>query len=75
MKYSEKRIAEGILLTDQYQLTMTQLYFRLGLHEKQAHSLSAPDASSPRNNKRCVSYGIMAQEGAARNRSAGTGAL
>lgn len=25
--------AEGILFTDQYQLTMAQLYFRLGLHE------------------------------------------
>jgi nicotinate phosphoribosyltransferase len=28
--------AEGILFTDQYQLTMAQLYFRLGLHEQQA---------------------------------------
>jgi nicotinate phosphoribosyltransferase len=29
-------IAEGILFTDQYQLTMAQLYFRLGLHERPA---------------------------------------
>ena len=28
--------AEGILYTDQYQLTMAQLYYRLGMHEKQA---------------------------------------
>ncbi len=35
MKPEEQRIAEGILFTDQYQLTMAQLYFRMGLHEKQ----------------------------------------
>jgi nicotinate phosphoribosyltransferase len=28
-----KATAEGILFTDQYQLTMAQLYFRMGLHE------------------------------------------
>jgi nicotinate phosphoribosyltransferase len=27
----------GILLTDQYQLTMAQLYFRMGLHERPVH--------------------------------------
>jgi nicotinate phosphoribosyltransferase len=32
---SQQRIAEGILYTDQYQLTMAQVYYRLGLHEKQ----------------------------------------
>jgi nicotinate phosphoribosyltransferase len=31
---SEKRTVEGILFTDQYQLTMAQLYFRMRLHEK-----------------------------------------
>ena len=36
MKETEKRFAEGILYTDQYQLTMAQLYFRMGLHEKKA---------------------------------------
>jgi nicotinate phosphoribosyltransferase len=36
MKTNDKRIAEGILMTDQYQLTMAQLYFRMGLHEKKA---------------------------------------
>lgn len=33
---AERRTAEGILYTDQYQLTMAQLYFRLGLHERPA---------------------------------------
>lgn len=35
MTRAEQHIAEGILFTDQYQLTMAQLYFRQGLHEKQ----------------------------------------
>lgn len=30
----DQTLAEGILFTDQYQLTMAQLYFRQGLHEK-----------------------------------------
>jgi nicotinate phosphoribosyltransferase len=34
VKQSERQIAEGILFTDYYQLTMAQLYFRMGLHEK-----------------------------------------
>jgi nicotinate phosphoribosyltransferase len=33
---SERQTAEGILLTDQYQLTMAQLYYRMGLHERLA---------------------------------------
>jgi nicotinate phosphoribosyltransferase len=36
MKPSERTLAEGILFTDQYQLTMAQLYFRMGLHERYA---------------------------------------
>ncbi|MGD2103727.1 MAG: nicotinate phosphoribosyltransferase [Anaerolineae bacterium] len=35
MKQSDRPMAEGILFTDQYQLTMAQLYYRMGLHEKQ----------------------------------------
>ncbi len=35
MKRAKQEIAEGILFTDQYQLTMAQLYYRNGLHEKQ----------------------------------------
>ncbi len=34
MKPEQRATAEGILFTDQYQLTMAQLYFRMGLHEK-----------------------------------------
>jgi nicotinate phosphoribosyltransferase len=34
LNQAERRTAEGILFTDQYQLTMAQLYFRAGMHEK-----------------------------------------
>ena len=34
MKPAEREIAEGILFTDYYQLTMAQVYYRMGLHEK-----------------------------------------
>jgi nicotinate phosphoribosyltransferase len=36
MKPNHRELAEGILYTDQYQLTMAQLYFRMGLHERRA---------------------------------------
>jgi nicotinate phosphoribosyltransferase len=36
MEPADRTVAEGILFTDQYQLTMAQLYYRMGLHEKQA---------------------------------------
>lgn len=36
MKENSSALAEGILYTDMYQLTMAQLYFRMGLHEKEA---------------------------------------
>jgi len=36
MKLSDRLTAEGILCTDQYQLTMAQLYYRVGLHERGA---------------------------------------
>ncbi len=36
MESSQRRISEGVLFTDQYQLTMAQLYFRQGLHERRA---------------------------------------
>jgi nicotinate phosphoribosyltransferase len=36
MNSVERQIAEGILFTDQYQISMAQLYFRMGLHEKMA---------------------------------------
>ena len=31
-----QRTAEGLLFTDEYQLTMAQLYYRMGLHERHA---------------------------------------
>ncbi len=34
MNLSEEELAEGILFTDMYQLTMAQLYFRMGLQDK-----------------------------------------
>lgn len=36
MRPDDRRTAEGILFTDQYQLSMAQLYFRAGLHERNA---------------------------------------
>lgn len=36
MRQAQIHSAEGILYTDQYQLTMAQLYFRMGMHEKTA---------------------------------------
>ncbi|MEI7645578.1 MAG: nicotinate phosphoribosyltransferase [Chloroflexales bacterium] len=36
MKTADQRTAEGILFTDQYQLSMAQLYFRQGIHERPA---------------------------------------
>ena len=36
MNETDRRTAEGILYTDEYQLTMAQLYFRAGLHVRPA---------------------------------------
>jgi len=36
MKPEDRLTAEGFLFTDQYQLTMGQVYYRMGLHEKHA---------------------------------------
>jgi len=36
LKRPEQETAEGILFTDEYQLTMAHLYFRMGMHEKLA---------------------------------------
>ncbi len=35
MKNTKRDLAEGILFTDQYQLTMANLYYRMGIHETQ----------------------------------------
>ncbi len=34
MRQTDQNVMEGILLTDMYQLTMAQLYYRMGLQEK-----------------------------------------
>lgn len=34
MNPAQRQLTQGILYTDQYQLTMAQLYFRYGLHER-----------------------------------------
>ena len=36
MKNEQRILAEGALFTDLYQLTMAQLYFRMGIHQRQA---------------------------------------
>jgi len=36
VKHLYSQLSDGILFTDQYQLTMAQLYFRIGIHEKYA---------------------------------------
>jgi len=36
MNAAQQQLAEGILFTDEYQFTMAQMYYRLGLHEKPA---------------------------------------
>jgi nicotinate phosphoribosyltransferase len=36
MKFDDLKAASGVFLTDQYQLTMAQLYFRMGIHEMTA---------------------------------------
>jgi nicotinate phosphoribosyltransferase len=36
MNNNQRKLAEGVLFTDLYQLTMAQVYFRLGIHEKTA---------------------------------------
>jgi nicotinate phosphoribosyltransferase len=36
MNWQEQKLAEGALYTDMYQLTMANLYYRYGLHEREA---------------------------------------
>ncbi|HEY75057.1 MAG TPA: nicotinate phosphoribosyltransferase [Thermoflexia bacterium] len=61
MKRAEQATAEGILYTDEYQLTMAQLYYRMGLHEKKAQFeyffRSYPDYGSHRAGY-CINAGL-----------------
>jgi nicotinate phosphoribosyltransferase len=61
MKQSDQLTAEGILFTDEYQLTMAQLYYRMGMHERHAQFdyffRSYPDYGSHQAGY-CVSAGL-----------------
>lgn len=61
MKEKDRKTAEGILYTDEYQLTMSQLYFRAGLHERPAQFdhffRSYPDYDSHKAGY-CVNAGL-----------------
>ena len=61
MNSAARHAAEGILFTDEYQLTMAQLYYRMGLHEKQVQFehffRSYPDYGSHRAGY-CVNAGL-----------------
>ncbi len=37
MNADQRSLAEGVLYTDMYELTMAQLFFRMGMHEKNVH--------------------------------------
>lgn len=61
MKEHDRQTAEGILYTDEYQLTMSQLYYRMGLHERPAQFdhffRSYPDYDSHKAGY-CVAAGL-----------------
>ncbi len=61
MTRADSRIAGNILFTDFYQLTMAQLYFRTGLHEREARFdyffRSCPDYGSHRAGY-CINAGL-----------------
>jgi len=61
MKAADRLTAEGILYTDQYQLTMAQLYYRTGLHEKQAefeHFFRSYPNYGPHQAGYCINAGL-----------------
>ncbi len=62
MNTADQRLAEGILFTDQYQLTMAQLYYRMGLHERRARFehffRSYPDYGSHKAGY-CINAGLQ----------------
>jgi nicotinate phosphoribosyltransferase len=61
MNPSDRDTAEGFLFTDQYQLTMSQVYYRLGMHEKLSQFdhffRSYPDYGSHKAGY-CISAGL-----------------
>ncbi len=61
MKPSDRLTAEGILFTDEYQLTMAQLYYRVRLHEKPAqfdHFFRSYPDYGPHKAGYCVNAGL-----------------
>jgi len=61
MNTAQQQLAEGILFTDEYQFTMAQMYFRLGLHDKLAAvRLLLPGLSGLRRHKAgyCINAGL-----------------
>ncbi len=61
MNAAQRRLAEGILFTDAYQLTMAQLYFRSGIHEVPAqfdHFFRANPNYGTHQAGYCVSAGL-----------------
>ena len=61
MKESDRSMAEGILFTDQYQLTMAQLYYRMGLEEKEVqfdHFFRAHPAYDGHKAGYCICAGL-----------------
>ena len=57
----ERDLGRGILFTDQYQLTMAQLYHRMGLHERQArfdHFFRSYPAYNGHQAGYCVNAGL-----------------
>ncbi len=61
MKPNDLQTATGALLTDQYQLTMAQLYFRMGLHEMNAqfdHFFRSNPDYGVHNAGYCVNAGL-----------------
>jgi nicotinate phosphoribosyltransferase len=61
MDMAARKLAEGILFTDQYQLSMAQLYYRVGLHDKRVQFdhffRNYPDYGSHKAGY-CVSAGL-----------------
>lgn len=62
MKASARQMAEGILYTDMYQITMAHLYFRMGLHENVAHFdhffRTYPDYGANNKAGYCINAGL-----------------
>ncbi|HZW02864.1 MAG TPA: hypothetical protein VFF68_02985, partial [Anaerolineaceae bacterium] len=61
MKPADRERAEGILYTDMYQLTMAQVYYRMGLHERpvqfEHYFRSYPDYGSHQSGY-CITAGM-----------------